>query len=87
MGVNFRGVDSLNYIIDFLKELGSFFQTLIGMVVNLIQQLITFVMLIPVGVNMLITSVGYLPSILIVFATLSITISVIYLVLGRGQGG
>ena len=77
----------MNYIIDFLKELGSFFQTLIGMVVNLIQQLITFVLLIPVGVNMLITSVGYLPSILIVFATLSITISVIYLVLGRGQGG
>lgn len=77
----------MNYIIDFLKELGSFFQTLIDIVVNLIQQLITFVMLIPVGVNMLITSVGYLPSILIVFATLSITISVIYLVLGRGQGG
>lgn len=77
----------MNYIIDFLKELGSFFQTLIDMVVNLIQQLITFVMLIPVGVNMLITSVGYLPSILIVFSTLSITISVIYLVLGRGQGG
>lgn len=77
----------MTYIIDFLKELGSFFQTLIDMVVNLIQQLLTFVMLIPVGVNMLITSVGYLPSILIVFATLSITVSVIYLVLGRGQGG
>ena len=77
----------MNYIIDFLKELVSFFQTLIDMVVNLIQQLLTFIMLIPVGVNMLITSVGYLPSILIVFATLSITVSVIYLVLGRGQGG
>lgn len=77
----------MTYIIDFLKELGSFFETLIDMVVNFIQQLITFVMLIPVGVNMLITSVGYLPSILIVFATLSITVSVIYLVLGRGQGG
>lgn len=77
----------MNYIIDFLKELGSFFQTLLDMVVNLVQQLITFIMLIPVGVNMLITSVGYLPSILIVFATLSITVSVIYLVLGRGQGG
>jgi len=77
----------VNYIIDFLKELGSFFQTLIDMVVNLIQQLLTFIMLIPVGVNMLITSVGYLPSILIVFATLSITVSVLYLVLGRGQGG
>lgn len=77
----------MSYIIDFLKELGSFFQTLLDMVVNLVQQLITFIMLIPVGVNMLITSVGYLPSILIVFATLSITVSVIYLVLGRGQGG
>lgn len=77
----------MTYIIDFLKELGSFFQTLIDMVVNLVQQLLTFIMLIPVGVNMLITSVGYLPSILIVFATLSITVSVIYLVLGRGQGG
>ncbi len=77
----------MTYIIDFLKELGEFFRSLIDIVVNLIQQLITFVMLIPVGVNMLITSVGYLPSILIVFATLSITVSVIYLVLGRGQGG
>lgn len=77
----------MSYIIDFLKELGSFFQTLIDMVVNLLQQLLTFIMLIPVGVNMLITSVGYLPSILIVFATLSITVSVIYLILGRGQGG
>lgn len=77
----------MTYIIDFLKELGEFFHTLIDIVVNLIHQLITFVMLIPVGVNMLITSVGYLPSILIVFATLSITVSVIYLVLGRGQGG
>lgn len=77
----------MTYIIDFLKELGEFFQTLIDIVVNFIQQLITFVMLIPVGVNMLVTSVGYLPSILIVFATLSITISVIYLILGRGQGG
>lgn len=77
----------MSYIIDFLKELGEFFHSLIDIVVNLIQQLITFIMLIPVGVNMLITSVGYLPSILIVFATLSITVSVIYLVLGRGQGG
>ena len=77
----------MTYIIDFLKELGEFFHTLIDIVVNFIQQLITFVMLIPVGVNMLVTSVGYLPSILIVFATLSITISVIYLILGRGQGG
>ena len=77
----------MTYIIDFLKELGEFFQTLIDIVVNFIQQLITFVMLIPVGVNMLVTSVGYLPSILIIFATLSITISVIYLILGRGQGG
>lgn len=77
----------MTYIIDFLKELGSFFETLLDMVVNLIQQLLTFIMLIPVGVNMLVTSVRYLPSILIVFATLSITVSVIYLVLGRGQGG
>lgn len=77
----------MNYIIDFLKELGSFFQTLLDMAVNLMQQLITFIMLIPVGVSMLVTSVGFLPSILIIFATVSITVSVIYLVLGRGQGG
>lgn len=77
----------MSYIIDFLKELGEFFRTALDMAVNFIQQLLTFIKLIPVGVNMLVTSVGYLPSILIVFATLSITVSVIYLVLGRGQGG
>ena len=77
----------MSYIIDFLKALGQFFQTALDMAVNFIQQLLTFIKLIPVGVNMLVTSVGYLPSILIVFSTLSITVSVIYLVLGRGQGG
>ena len=77
----------MSYIIDFLKELGEFFHTALDMAVNFIQQLLTFIKLIPVGVKMLVTSVGYLPSILIVFATLSITVSVIYLVLGRGQGG
>lgn len=77
----------MTYIIDFLKELGSFFSTLIDIIVNFINQLIAFIKLIPIGVGMLVTSIGYLPSILIVFATLSITISVIYLILGRGQGG
>lgn len=77
----------MSYIINFLKELGQFFETALDMAVNFVQQLLTFIKLIPVGVNMLVTSVGYLPSILIVFATLSITVSVIYLVLGRGQGG
>lgn len=77
----------MTYIIDFLKELGSFFTTLIDIVVNFFHQLITFIKLIPIGVGMLVTSVGYLPSILIVFATLSITISVLYVILGRGQGG
>ena len=77
----------MSYIINFLKELGQFFETALDMAVNFIQQTLIFIKLIPVGVNMLVTSVGYLPSILIVFATLSITVSVIYLVLGRGQGG
>ena len=77
----------MTYIIEFLKELGSFFTTLIDVVVNFFQQLVTFVRLIPIGVGMLVTSVGFLPSILVVFATLSITISVLYVVLGRGQGG
>ena len=77
----------MSYIINFLQELGQLFETALDMAVNFIQQLVTFIKLIPVGVTMLVTSVGYLPSILIVFATLSITVSVIYLVLGRGQGG
>lgn len=77
----------MSYIINFLKELGQFFETALDMAVNFIHQMLTFIRLIPVGVNMLVTSVGYLPSILIVFAALSITVSVIYLVLGRGQGG
>ena len=36
----------MSYIIDFLKELGQFFQTALDMAVNFIQQLLTFIKLI-----------------------------------------
>ena len=69
-----------SYIKNMIEAVWSFFQ-------SLLNGLITVFTSIPAAVSMVVNAIGYLPSTLIVFATLTITISVVYLVVGRETGG
>ena len=72
---------------EFFNWLVSTVSSLVGFVLQIIDGLFRLIGLIPVAVNVLTQSVGYLPSILAVFAGATITISVIFIIVGRQGGG
>ena len=74
-----------------LQNFFSYFKDIIESIFSFISSLVTGLIQIftpiPAAVRMLTQSIGYIPSTLAVFATLTITISVIYLIVGRDTGG
>ena len=72
---------------EFFNWIVSTVSALVGFVLQIIDGLFRLIGLIPVAVNVLTQSVGYLPSILAVFAGATITISVIFIIVGRQGGG
>lgn len=73
-------LDFVDWITGIVESLFSFLGTLIDGLLNLIRAL-------PTAISMLTSSVGYLPSTLAAFATLTITICVVFIILGREGGG
>ena len=74
-------------IIDFFQGLIEIIGSLINLLLNLVRGIIQLIFLIPSAVTLLTTSIGVLPSILVGFATATITISVIFIIVGRNAGG
>lgn len=74
-------------MLDALKEVVSFIGMLIDFIVQIITGLIQLLKLIPSMVYMLTQSLGLLPTFLVGFATVSITVSVIFIIVGRQGGG
>lgn len=71
-----------------------FFDWIVEVVVSLVQflwttvkGLIQLISLIPSAVNLLTSSISLLPPLLIAFATATITICVIFIIVGRQTGG
>lgn len=61
--------------------------SLVSFLWSLIEGLLRLISLIPTAVTVLTNSIGYLPSILAAFAAATITISVIFIIVGRDEGG
>ena len=60
---------------------------IIGFITSLVTGLINVLKSIPQILTFTTSAIGFLPSVLSVFATLTITISIIYLIVGRHTGG
>ena len=73
-------VNGFNWIIDLLQTIADF-------IVNMIFGLGNIIKSIPMVITMLTQSIGYLPTTIAAFATITITISVVYLLVGRQTGG
>lgn len=69
-----------NWVVEIVGTLFDFLMSIISGLYNIIKS-------IPLVVTMLTGSIGYLPSTLAAFATITITISVVYLIVGRQTGG
>lgn len=66
-----------------LKAIMDFFGTILDMVKYLVTGLVQLFLLIPQAFAMLTYSIGFLPSVLLAFAAVAITLSIIYLIVGR----
>ena len=66
-----------------LKGIGNFAYALVQLLLNIINGIIHMLAMIPSALTMLMSSVGYMPVVLISFAVGLITVSVVFLVIGR----
>lgn len=67
----------------FFESVINFLGTVADLVKYLITGLAQLFMMIPSAFAMLTYSIGYLPSVLLAFAAVAITISIVYLIVGR----
>ena len=70
-------------MIDALKSILGFFETLLDFVGFLIEGLAELLLMIPSAFTMLTYSIGFLPSVLLAFAAVAITISIVFLIVNR----
>lgn len=72
---------------DFFSDIINFIGSAVSFVWQTITGVIRLISLIPEGTAALTNAVGYLPSIIATFAATTITISVIFIIVGRNGGG
>lgn len=70
-------------MVDALKSVLDFFGTILDFVEYLVSGLVQLIAMIPSAFAMLTYSIGYLPSVLLAFAAVAITLSIVFLILGR----
>lgn len=70
-------------MVDALKSILGFFETLLDFVGFLIEGLAELLLMIPSAFSMLTYSIGFLPSVLLAFASIAITISIVFLIINR----
>lgn len=70
-------------MIGIIKGIGNFAYALVQLLLNIINGIIHMLGMIPSALTMLMSSVGYMPVVLISFAVGLITVSVVFLVIGR----
>lgn len=70
-------------MVDALKSILDFFGTILDFVEYLVTGLVQLIAMIPSAFAMLTYSIGYLPSVLLAFAAVAITLSIVFLILGR----
>lgn len=70
-------------MVDALKSILGFFETLLDFVGFLIEGLAELLLMIPSAFTMLTYSIGFLPSVLLAFASIAITISIVFLLINR----
>ena len=70
-------------MIEFFKSILNAVGTLLDLVKYLVTGLVQLFAMIPSAFSMLTYSIGFLPTVLLGFASVAITISIVYLIIGR----
>lgn len=70
-------------MIEFFKSILNSITTVFDMLSYLVTGLVQLFAMIPSGFAMLTYSIGFLPTVLLAFASVAITISIVYFIIGR----
>lgn len=73
----------ITWIADFLQSIGDMISNLFNFLLNTITSLFDLVKVIPKFITYLTSTIGFLPSFVTVFAVGTVSVAVIYLILGR----
>lgn len=77
----------MDWLISFLQDIGQMLSGVINFVVTLVQGLLTLITMLPSLIADMTSAVGFLPTVLTTFFGVSVTVTIIFLIAGRGQGG
>lgn len=66
-----------------LSTIGDFIYAVVNLLINFVTGIIQLLTILPQAVTMLTSSVAFMPSIITAFAIALISVSVVYLVIGR----
>ncbi len=77
----------MSFIVDWIKELSGTIGGLLQFLLSLVKGLLNLIQALPSYINQLTTCVGYLPEVLITWFGIGITVTIIFLILGRRDGG
>ena len=72
-------------IISFFQWIADLFGILFDFVVNFLESIINFFKIIPTVLTFITASIGYLPSAVMIYATVAVTVAIVLLVLGRSN--
>ena len=77
----------MDWIISFFKDLAQTLSGIVNFVVTLVDGLLTLIGMLPSLIADMTTAVGFLPTVLTTFFGVSVTVTIVFLIAGRGQGG
>ena len=77
--------DFFQWIGDFFISLVEFVQSVVMLVVNLVKGLLDFLKVLPSVLTFIVSGIENLPTVVLPFATISITVAIVLLILGRSN--
>lgn len=73
----------LKYVSDFLGSIWNAIQSIFEFVIQTVKGLVSVFLMLPKFISYVTSAIGFLPSLLAVFATATVAIAIIYFVIGR----
>lgn len=77
----------MDWIISFFQDIAQTLSGVFNFLVTLVNGLLSLIKMLPSLIADMTSAVGFLPTILTTFFGVSVTVTVIFLIAGRGQGG
>lgn len=77
----------MDWIISFFQDISQTLSGIVNFLVTLVDGLLSLIKMLPSLIADMTSAVGFLPTILTTFFGVSVTVTVIFLIAGRGQGG